>query len=163
MAWKSSNIRLSAPCISSELMEALDLQPGLSFLNLGSGTGCLSSMVELIVGPLGVSHAVELHSDVTEYAKQKLDFFIRTSDSFDKFDCSEPSFVAGNGLEISSDCSQYDRVYCGAGVQKEHEEYMKSLLKVGGILVMPLEEKVGSSCNQRFCALSCLLRSVRGS
>ncbi|XDB57189.1 hypothetical protein ABFV05_010805 [Capra hircus] len=112
MAWKSSNIRLSAPCISSELMEALDLQPGLSFLNLGSGTGYLSSMVELIVGPLGVSHAV-VHSDVTEYAKQKLDFFIRTSDSFDKFDCSEPSFVAGNGLEISSDCSQYDRVDCG--------------------------------------------------
>lgn len=141
MAWKSSNIRLSAPCISSELMEALDLQPGLSFLNLGSGTGYLSSMVELIVGPLGVSHAVELHSDVTEYAKQKLDFFIRTSDSFDKFDCSEPSFVAGNGLEISSDCSQYDRVDCGPGVQREQEQHTKSLLKVGGVLVLPLQEK----------------------
>ena len=121
-------------------MEALDLQPGLSFLNLGSGTGCLSSMVELIVGPLGVSHAV-VHSDVTEYAKQKLDFFIRTSDSFDKFDCSEPSFVAGNGLEISSDCSQYDRVDCGPGVQREQEQHTESLLKVGGVLVLPLQEK----------------------
>lgn len=59
-----------------------------------------------------------------------------------RFDFCEPSFVTGNCLEISPDCSQYDRVYCGAGVQKEHEEYMKSLLKVGGILVMPLEEKV---------------------
>lgn len=86
----------------------------------------------------------------------------KTSFAF-RFDFCEPSFVTGNCLEISPDCSQYDRVYCGAGVQKEHEEYMKSLLKVGGILVMPLEEKVGSSCNQRFCALSCLLRSVRGS
>ncbi|XP_073861877.1 protein-L-isoaspartate O-methyltransferase domain-containing protein 2 isoform X6 [Macaca fascicularis] len=92
-------------------------------------------------GPFGVNHGVELHSDVIEYAKQKLDFFIRTSDSFDKFDFCEPSFVTGNCLEISPDCSQYDRVYCGAGVQKEHEEYMKNLLKVGGILVMPLEEK----------------------
>lgn len=45
-------------------------------------------------------------------------------------------------MEISPDCTQYDRVYCGAGVQKEHEDYMKNLLKVGGILVMPLEEKV---------------------
>ncbi|XP_011720734.2 protein-L-isoaspartate O-methyltransferase domain-containing protein 2 isoform X2 [Macaca nemestrina] len=93
-------------------------------------------------GPFGVNHGVELHSDVIEYAKQKLDFFIRTSDSFDKFDFCEPSFVTGNCLEISPDCSQYDRVYCGAGVQKEHEEYMKNLLKVGGILVMPLEEKL---------------------
>lgn len=59
-----------------------------------------------------------------------------------RFDFCEPSFVPGNCLELSPDCSQYDRVYCGAGVQKEHEDYMKSLLKVGGILVMPLEEKV---------------------
>ncbi|XP_008841566.1 protein-L-isoaspartate O-methyltransferase domain-containing protein 2 isoform X5 [Nannospalax galili] len=142
LAWKHGNIHLSAPCIYSEVMEALDLQPGLSFLNLGSGTGYLSSMVGLILGPFGVNHGVELHSDVTEYAKQKLDVFIRTSDSFDKFDFCEPSFVTGNCLEISPDCCQYDRVYCGAGVQKEHEEYMKNLLKVGGILVMPLEEKV---------------------
>lgn len=59
-----------------------------------------------------------------------------------RFDFCEPSFVTGNCLEIAPDCSQYDRVYCGAGVRKEHEDYMKSLLKVGGILVMPLEEKV---------------------
>ncbi|XP_069351960.1 protein-L-isoaspartate O-methyltransferase domain-containing protein 2 isoform X2 [Eulemur rufifrons] len=141
LAWKHGNIHLSAPCIYSEVMEALDLQPGLSFLNLGSGTGYLSSMVGLILGPFGVNHGVELHSDVIEYAKQKLDFFIRTSESFDKFDFCEPSFVTGNCLEISPDCAQYDRVYCGAGVQKEHEEYMKNLLKVGGVLVMPLEEK----------------------
>uniref|UniRef100_A0A8C2NMY3 Protein-L-isoaspartate (D-aspartate) O-methyltransferase domain containing 2 n=1 Tax=Capra hircus TaxID=9925 RepID=A0A8C2NMY3_CAPHI len=140
LAWKHGNIHLSAPCIYSEVMEALDLQPGLSFLNLGSGTGYLSSMVGLILGESG--SVSQLHSDVTEYAKQKLEFFIRTSDSFDKFDFCEPSFVTGNCLEISPDCSQYDRVYCGAGVQKEHEEYMKSLLKVGGILVMPLEEKL---------------------
>ena len=36
------------------------------------------------LGPFGVNHGVELHSDVIEYAKQKLDFFIKTSDSFDK-------------------------------------------------------------------------------
>ncbi|XP_028849559.1 protein-L-isoaspartate O-methyltransferase domain-containing protein 2a [Denticeps clupeoides] len=142
LAWRHGNIHLSAPCIYSEVMEALELQPGLSFLNLGSGTGYLSTMVGLILGPFGVNHGVELHADVIEYAYQKLDFFIKTSDSFDRFEFCEPSFVAGNCLEIAPQSQQYDRVYCGAGVQREHEDYMKNLLKVGGILVLPLEEKL---------------------
>lgn len=50
--------------------------------------------------------------------------------------------MVGNCLEIPPETRHYDRVYCGAGVQKENEEFMKNLLKVGGILVMPLEEKV---------------------
>ncbi|KAE8574376.1 hypothetical protein XENTR_v10003404 [Xenopus tropicalis] len=141
LAWKHGNIHLSAPCIYSEVMEALDLQPGLSFLNLGSGTGYLSTMAGLILGPFGTNHGVEIHTDVIEYAKEKLDLFVRTSDSFDRFDFCEPSFVAGNCLDIALDAT-YDRVYCGAGVQKEHKEYMKNLIKVGGILVLPLEEKL---------------------
>uniref|UniRef100_A0A8C1GVJ4 Protein-L-isoaspartate (D-aspartate) O-methyltransferase domain containing 2 n=1 Tax=Cyprinus carpio TaxID=7962 RepID=A0A8C1GVJ4_CYPCA len=142
LAWRHGNLHLSAPCIYSEVMEALDLQPGLSFLNLGSGTGYLSTMVGLILGPFGVNHGVELHADVVDYAYQKFDYFIKTSDSFDKFEFCEPTFVVGNCLEIPPESRQYDRVYCGAGVQKEYENYMKNLLKVGGILVLPLEEKL---------------------
>ncbi|XP_077368132.1 protein-L-isoaspartate O-methyltransferase domain-containing protein 2-like [Festucalex cinctus] len=142
LAWRHGNIHLSAPCIYSEVMEALDLHPRISFLNLGSGTGYLSTMVGLILGPFGVNHGIELHADVIDYAYQKLDSFIKTSDSFDKFEFCEPSFVVGNCLEIPPESRQYDRVYCGAGVQKDHEKYMKNLIKVGGILVMPLEEKL---------------------
>ncbi|XP_051969893.1 protein-L-isoaspartate O-methyltransferase domain-containing protein 1-like [Xyrauchen texanus] len=142
LAWKNGNIHLSAPCIYSEVMEALKLQQGLSFLNLGSGTGYLSTMVGLIIGPFGVNHGVELHNDVVEYAKERLDEFIKNSDSFDRFEFCKPHFVVGNCLEISSDSNQYDRVYCGAGVQKDHENYMKILLKVGGILVMPIDDQL---------------------
>ncbi|XP_062316391.1 protein-L-isoaspartate O-methyltransferase domain-containing protein 2 [Osmerus eperlanus] len=142
LAWRHGNIHLSAPCIYSEVMEALDLHPGLSFLNLGSGTGYLSTMVGLILGPFGVNHGVELHDDVIQYAYQKLEHFIKTSDSFDKFEFCEPSFVAGNCLQLAPERRQYDRVYCGAGVQRDHEDYMKNLLKPGGVLVLPLEEKL---------------------
>lgn len=49
-----------------------------------------------------------------------------------RFEFCEPVFVVGNCLEISTDSHQYDRIYCGAGVQKDHENYMKVLLKIGG-------------------------------
>ncbi|KAM6976828.1 protein-L-isoaspartate O-methyltransferase domain-containing protein 2a [Aplochiton taeniatus] len=142
LAWRHGHIHLSAPCIYSEVMEALDLRPGLSFLNLGSGTGYLSTMVGLVLGSFGVNHGIELHADVIDYAYQKMEFFIKTSDSFDRFEFCEPCFVMGNCLEIPPESRHYDRVYCGAGVQKEHEDYMKNLLRVGGVLVLPLEEKL---------------------
>lgn len=49
---------------------------------------------------------------------------------------------AGNCLLLGSGCQLYDRVYCGAGCPSEHESYMKNLIKVGGILVMPLNDQV---------------------
>lgn len=39
----------------------------------------------IIPGPFGVNHGIELHADVIEYAYQKLDSFIKTSDSFDRY------------------------------------------------------------------------------
>ena len=130
-----------APCIYSEVMEALNLEPGLSFLNLGSGTGYLSTMVGLILGPNGVSHGVELHEDVVEYANEKFYKFKMNSPAIDKYEFCEPKFRVGNCLLIdTASMRQYDRVYCGASCPPEHENYMKNLIKVGGILVMPLND-----------------------
>lgn len=55
-AWKHGNVHLSAPCIYAEVMEWLKLGPGMSFLNLGSGTGYLSTMAGLIIGMSHLSH-----------------------------------------------------------------------------------------------------------
>lgn len=49
LSWKIGNIHLSAPCVYGKVMEGLSLESGLSFLNLGSGTGYLSTMAGLIL------------------------------------------------------------------------------------------------------------------
>ena len=55
-----------------------------------------------------------------------------------------PKFVNGNvlNLNITDDCVLYDRIYVGVGVTDEHEQLMKSLIKVGGVIVMPLNDNV---------------------
>lgn len=50
----------------------------------GSSAALPNRFVIFLQGPFGVNHGVELHKDVVEYARDKLDSFIKYSDSFDK-------------------------------------------------------------------------------
>ncbi|XP_059061234.1 uncharacterized protein LOC131854120 [Achroia grisella] len=142
LAWRNGPLHLSAPCIYSEVMESLKLKPGLSFLNIGSGTGYLSTMVGLILGSSGISHGVEVRPFVVEYANKKLGQFIENSAILDEFDFCEPRFYLGNGLCLAPLQAPYDRVYCGAGCPEQYENYFKQLIKIGGILVMPLNDNL---------------------
>lgn len=55
-----------------------------SFAVLREETSQKHTMLFLFTGPFGINHGIELHSDVVEYAKEKLESFIKYSDSFDK-------------------------------------------------------------------------------
>ncbi|XP_026329511.1 protein-L-isoaspartate O-methyltransferase domain-containing protein 1-like isoform X2 [Hyposmocoma kahamanoa] len=142
MAWRSGPLHISAPCIYSEVLEGLELKAGLSFLNVGSGTGYLSTLVGLIIGTSGISHGIEINNFVVEYATKKLNQFIENSATLDEFDFCEPRFYCGNGLCLAPLQAPYDRVYCGAGCPEEYQNYFKQLIKVGGILVLPLNDNL---------------------
>lgn len=77
------------------MLEGLELKPGLSFLNIGSGTGYFSTLVGLLIGSSGVNHGIEVHPYVMEYAIKKLGQFIENSPTLDEFDFCEPRFYCG--------------------------------------------------------------------
>lgn len=84
-------------------MEALELRPGLSFLNLGSGTGYLSTLVGLAIGSAGISHGVEIHPRVVEYSTKKLSQFQENSITLDEFDFCTPKYFCGK-FQVTSFC-----------------------------------------------------------
>ena len=59
-------VHLSAPSIYTRCVEHLDLKPGLSFLNVGSGTGYLSAVVATLLGPNAINHGIELRTSNVE-------------------------------------------------------------------------------------------------
>ncbi|TKR93478.1 hypothetical protein L596_007929 [Steinernema carpocapsae] len=146
-AWKSKNsdtgpLHISAPCIYANVIEHLHLSRGLSFLNLGSGTGYLNTVVGFLIGSGGYNHGVELQECIVNYAVERVADTLKT-DEMAAFDWCVPEFFCGNALLIDPSCfGRYDRVYCGAAVPDSHRIMLCSLLKVGGICIMPFQEQL---------------------
>ena len=147
LAYKNGEIHLSAPCIYCEVLEGLQLRKGLSFLNIGSGTGYLSTVAGLLLSSNGTNHGVEISSNLVQFAENKMKAFLEEAmPNIFGVEFCDPVFVTGNGLCLNPCYRQYDRVYCGAAVSSQYEDYMKSLVKVGGILIMPFDDKVKYPC-----------------
>ena len=51
--------------------KALELREGLSFLNVGSGTGYLSALAAQMLGPHACHHAVELKQGLVDHSMRK--------------------------------------------------------------------------------------------
>jgi protein-L-isoaspartate O-methyltransferase len=66
-------LHMSAPHMYASVLEHLEMEPGSghSFLNIGSGTGYLSSLAAFLVGTDGSVHSIEVFPKVVEWAKQK--------------------------------------------------------------------------------------------
>jgi protein-L-isoaspartate O-methyltransferase len=111
----------------------------LSFLNIGSGTGYLSSIVGHILGPTGICYGVEIHKGAVEHCLASMDRL----KAHRELDLPHMEFIHGNGLQIDVTTGEsligYDRIYVGASVERASLNQLASLLRPGGILVAPGE------------------------
>nr|VZI39814.1 unnamed protein product [Spirometra erinaceieuropaei] len=74
----------------------MKLRPGISVLNIGSGTGFLSTMFGLVLGSNGVNHGIEVSASNFAFAKSRLAEFMATSDAVYECDFCPPHFILGN-------------------------------------------------------------------
>jgi len=123
---------LSAPHLYAQVLEALDLKQGLSFLNLGSGTGYLSYIVAAIVSPTGRVDGIEQHQFLAEFAAN------RCSTIKELYALNFCNFIAGDAFRFECATEEgYDRIYIGGGVSPTAVDRFQANLKVSGVLVAP--------------------------
>ena len=128
------SVHLSAPGIYARCLEKLDLRPGLSFLNVGSGTGYLSTIVAQLIGPHAIHHCIEVRPTLvalstrlaTERGLHAIAFHTRSVHAID--------------VDASM---RFDRIWVGAGASLAERTHILRLLRVGGIAVGPFEDAVG--------------------
>uniref|UniRef100_A0A6M2DLC7 Protein-l-isoaspartated-aspartate o-methyltransferase n=1 Tax=Xenopsylla cheopis TaxID=163159 RepID=A0A6M2DLC7_XENCH len=141
-AWKYKDLHLSAPSIYSFVLEHMQIQSGMSFLNVGSGTGYLSTIAGLLVGEYGVNHGIELNEDIIKHAEVCVESFLKNALPLVKNSSfCRPVFAHGNALAVLPNML-YDRIYIGAKCSEAMTNYFKQFLKIDGCLMIPISNNI---------------------
>eukprot|EP00439_Symbiodinium_sp_Y106_P080444 s783_g19.t1 len=155
------HFHMSQPSLYAEAVANLDLSPGLSFLNVGSGTGYLSSIVSEITGP-ALHHGVDLYSDLLDHAQDasvlwanndgQLGANITLKECVSSIELQDMLRVQNKEyiqfFEVNAHdldlvmCPRYDRMYLGACAGGQSKRLL-ALLQVGGVAVGPFETSSG--------------------
>ncbi|XP_028406216.1 uncharacterized protein LOC114528733 isoform X2 [Dendronephthya gigantea] len=135
------HLHMSAPHMYATVLEALDLKEGMSFLNIGSGTGYFSMLAGYVIGSQGVNHGVELRANLVEHANECCEEFFMYSPKLKKKICY-PQFIHGNCFHIDTTVQKYDRLYCGAACPRERFDFLLHLVKPKGLVVVPSGNKL---------------------
>jgi protein-L-isoaspartate O-methyltransferase len=134
------------------VLEGLEMKPGNTFLNVGSGSGYLNCLAACLLGAHGVCHGIEVSREMCEYSKErarqwhhKIMDSVEISERRSIIPLSGLSFVHGNCFDIdvigAVQALKYDRIYVGAGCPDSRKEFFLSMLADDGILVVPINEK----------------------
>jgi len=127
---RCGQLHLSAPHIYAQaLMALMPLRQGMSFLNIGSGSGYFSCVVSELTGRHARNHGIEIWPENTEHATS-------CAAAIGKHHLE---FTTQNIYELDfTDTQRYDRIYIGACATSKFR-FLYRLLEVGGILVGPFQ------------------------
>lgn len=127
--------------------------PGLSFLNIGSGTGYFSCAAGYILQAQGINHGIELHEDLVQFAEERVQEYLQFCPVIAQ-DICQPKFLAGNCFRLDPSLCSYDRVYCGAACPISKVAFIVAFTKVGGFAIIPCRNRVSLHFLYSYCCFS---------
>ncbi|CAD7944701.1 unnamed protein product [Amoebophrya sp. A25] len=133
-------IHISAPDMYAKVLEQLwPLEPGMNFLNIGSGTGYFNCIVAKMIDPrneaLMANHGIDIWTSTINYAEERVSKVGMSS---------QIRFFKSNIYHLDTGSSaKYHRIYLGSCAPASLKAKIYDLLEIGGVLVGPWSLKRG--------------------
>lgn len=134
---------ISAPHIHAKALDALEVQEGESFLDVGTGTGLMAVYASILVGKSGSvlskdtkAVCISLSKGFLAGLKDKCEEYCQTACEvqFEQGDIFIPRHVDDN--------ERFDKIYIGAGCPTDRLFYLTKMLKRGGSMVAPSDSEL---------------------
>lgn len=117
----------SQPSTVRAMLELLELGPGMSVLDLGSGSGWTTALLAELVGPTGRVIGVERIDSLLQAARAAL---------ADRWPQAELR-LASPGLLGAPESAPFDRILVSAGARRLPGQLVEQLA-IGGLMVIPV-------------------------
>lgn len=118
---------ISQPSLVAQMLDMLDLRPGLRVLEIGAGTGYNAALLAEIVGPTGAVTTIDLDREITDEADRNLD----------AAGYSRVTVTCGDGALGDPAGAPWDRIIVSVGAWEPAPEWIAQLAS-DGKLVQPL-------------------------
>jgi protein-L-isoaspartate O-methyltransferase len=123
--WSPSS-SCSKPSVVADMLDALDLHPGHSVLEIGTGTGWNAALLAERVGTRGQVVSIEVDPVIAEGARAAL-----TATRY------SPLVITGDGAQGYPEAAPYDRVVSTAAVRDTIPHAWLRQTRPGGLIVTP--------------------------
>jgi protein-L-isoaspartate(D-aspartate) O-methyltransferase len=122
-----NNQTISAPHMVAIMCDLLDLENGLSVLEVGGGSGYHAAVMATMVGPKGHVYSVERMPELVAMARKNLE----------KAGINNVTMIEADGSLGLAEHAPYDRISVAATAPRVPEP-LKQQLKIGGKMVLPV-------------------------
>ncbi|MEM1907629.1 MAG: methyltransferase domain-containing protein [Thermosphaera sp.] len=121
----------SQPFLVAEMLELLELKPGLNVLEIGTGSGYNAALIQEIVGENGCVTTIEIQKDLAAKARERLKAL-----GYDKI-----HVIEGDGALGYSENAPYDRIIATVGCPDISWRWVEQLAP-NGFMLIPLQHGV---------------------